>query len=681
MHRQNGQRNRIFITGALVSLLLGVTPRPAQAVGTRHFVLETEKDFAAGKLESVSVDSSGRLRPGLDKQRIEISLAASAWDAALVGGALFVATGNEGKLLRVKDGKVTEVAERKALALTSIVSAFGRIIVAAIPGGELFELKGSELVGFAKLEGAEHVWALAYDAEKQALYAATGPDGKLYRVLADGTAQVYFDSDQPHLVSLAVSKSGVLAGSSGKARLYRVSAPGRAQVLHDFESTEVRAIAVGASGDVFAIANELKDGDRGSAASATRPAAPVKSTPKKGKGALLRFGADGVAEQLYASSDDHFASLSLGRGETVLVGTGGEGRVIAVSPDHESTILLDVDERQVSRILLDGDKGYVVASDAVAVYDVRGVGGDASVWTSQVLDAGLRAHFGRMTWDATGPVLLSTRSGNTSEPDDTWSDWSRDLDKPTALETPPGRYFQVRVRLAAGSSTSLRRIDVPFVTDNQRPVLTRIEAKFAARVAATGTGAVKSGTPIDGTPKPTIEVDFKVDNPDQDELRYYVEYRPVAGTRWFDALEPGKVLTRSEFTWKTDDIPEGAYVLRVTASDEPSNPPSRAKKHSLESNVILVDNTAPSFENVVVRGRHVELRARDLVGPIRRLEARLVGREEWIPFEPTDGIFDEPSEDFVLDLSQLSPSGPELVTIRVFDTAGNSDVRHVRLGE
>ena len=49
------------------------------------------------------------------------------------------------------------------------------------------------------------MWALAFDAKQNALFAATGPDGKLFRIDANGQAQVYFDSDEPHLVSLALA--------------------------------------------------------------------------------------------------------------------------------------------------------------------------------------------------------------------------------------------------------------------------------------------------------------------------------------------------------------------------------------------------------------------------------------------------------------------------------------------
>ncbi len=673
-------RLRRFTTGLVLCGLAVLGASSAQAVGTRHFVVQSEKDFSEGELKGVAVDSQGRLRAGLHLGNVEIGGVDSVWDALETKTGLLLATGNQGKLLRVSGGKVQTLAEAKVLALTALAQAFGdRVIVGAMPGDQLFELDGGKLVEFAKLEPGTHVWDLAYDAKKQALFAATGPEGKLYRITADGTTQVYFDSDQAHLVSVATGGGNVYCGSSGKARLYQLSSPGRAQVLHDFEATEVRAIALTPDGDVVAIANELKEDPRGSLGKSHRPAGPRHATPKKGQGVVARFFRQGGYEQLFESKEDHLVSLSIDEQARPVVGTGSEGRVYRLGPDRDHVLVADVEQRQVSGVFVRGDAGYVVASDPAVVHPILGSGGIDAVWTSKVLDAGIRARYGRMSWDADGDVALSTRSGNTSEPDETWSDWSPDQKQEGAVKSPTGRYFQVRTRLS-GQDSVLRRVEIPFVTDNLRPVVTQVTTKSAASTESTGQGMQKSGEPIDASSKPQIAVSWKVDNPDEDELRYFVEYRLEGSEHWFAAHDPRDVLTKSELTWKTSDLPEGKYRLRVTASDELSNPPQRVQRHRLVSEVVLVDNSAPRIEGLAVKGRTIRGVASDGIGPVRRIEARIAGYEEWIPFEPVDGIFDQPKESFVLDLGALAPSGPILVTVRVFDTAGNFEVRHVRLG-
>jgi hypothetical protein len=80
-----------------------------------------------------------------------------------------------------------------------------------------------------------------------------------------------------------------------------------------------------------------------------------------------------------------------------------------------------------------------------------------------------------------------------------------------------------------------------------------------------------------------------------------------------------------------------------------------------------------------VQGRKISGKASDGIGPVRRIEVRVAGRAEWIPIDPKDGVFDQATETFELDLSALVPEEGALLTVRVFDTAGNFHVEHVRV--
>lgn len=672
--------------GTAVALFSGIffLPGESLAVGTRHFVIESGEDFKKGELEGVSVDSTGMLRAGLDLGAIEISDADSLWTAWQFKDSLLLGTGNQGKLLRLKSGKVEVVATIKdALAITSITEAFGKIIVGALPGGKLYELKGNKLEVFTELKGAEHIWALSFDEKNKALYVATGPDGKLFRVTADGTAQVYYDAPQGHLVSVLAAGDKVYAGSSGEARLFEISGPGRAKVLHDFSSTEVRAIARGKDGSLFVIANELSGGPRSDSISKVKPKSPSAGSSTKGKGSLYRFHPSGAPEELYSDKSEHFVSLSLDDAGRPVVGTGLLGRVIRVEANHNHSIIADVEARQVVRIL-GGDQGaldkgaWILASDPLVAHPIEGVGGKDAVFTSDVLDAGLRARFGRLTWESSGKVELSTRSGNTAKPDETWSDWSASLTQFGDVTSPEGRYLQVRVRILDGESSSVRRIDIPFITDNLRPVLTEVQAKSLAQTEGSS-GVAASGGPLDGKSSSKIKLSWKVDNPDEDELRYRVEYQLMGDSHWFDVLPQDEILKSSNWDWETEDLPEGKYRVRVTATDELSNAPARVLSHQLESEIILVDNTAPRLSGLRLVGSKLSGTATDQIGPIRRIEVRAAGEKDWTPIDPKDGIFDESREDFEADVAKMvSPAGG-LLSVRIFDTAGNVEVEHVRV--
>lgn len=680
--------NRTF-TGSVVRyaalLALLTAASSASAVGTRTFILDQGEDFKGGDLKGTAVDSSGKVRAGLTLGTTSVADATTIW-AALPekDGSYLLGTGNDGKLLRVKDAKVTTVAETKALAITSLVEAWGgTVVMGTLPDGKVMKLDRGKVSDLTTIKGVEHVWAVAFDKKSNSVFAATGPEGKLYRIDQGGTAQVYFDAAEQHLMSVAVGPDGtVYTGASDKAKLYKVSGPGRGTVMHDFARTEVRAIAVGPKGEVYAIANEIQSGAF-TPSRRDRPtpeaAGPAQKPPKtRGKGTLVRFEVDGSPDVLLDDKDEHFTSLTVGDDGKPYVGTGAEGRVYTVDDAHASVLIADTEERMIGALAMSGKQRFVAASDPAVFHPVRGVGGTDSVWTSKVLDAGIRARFGRMSWLSTGGLELSTRSGNTKEPDDTWSPWSKPLTAAGMITSPPARFFQVRARWNRDKDAVLSEVTIPFVTDNLRAVLTAVDVT-KKKTADKGGDVPQSGSPIDGTASTKVSLTWKVDNPDKDKLRYKLQYRLVGTTQWFELLKPNEKITSESYSWETADLPEGEYRVRVTASDELSNPPGRVRTHALESGVVLVDNTPPRVEALKAAGRRVSGRAIDGVGPIQRIEVSVVGSDEWYPFEPKDGIFDEQSEDFDADLSGFAPQGAALAAVRVYDSANNFVVRNVAL--
>lgn len=671
--------------GLSAALPCVLTVALADAVGTRNFHLAQGEDFEGGDLQGVAVDSVGQVRAGFSLEEVPLDETGSVW--ALSPGAgrssLLLGTGNDGKLLRVQGTAVEELADDDSLVVTSIARAFGQTLLGTLPAQGISKLNGHAIESFVELEGVEHVWQLAVDEPRGVLYAATGPEGKLWRITKDGRAEVYFDASEEHLLSLAVAADGsVFVGSSESAKIYHVTGPGRASVLFDFGSSEVRGIAVGAQGSVFAIANEIKGGsiaDKQPTSRDTAGAKPAKPAPKtKGKGSLYEFPRQGGYASLLENKDEHFTALAIGDDGLPYVGTGVEGRVYTVDDARNSILVADTKQRQVTALHFGSDGGYVATSDPATLYRITGRGGADAVWTSKVLDAAIQARFGRLRWVSTGALELSTRTGNTGEPDDTWSPWSGPHTSPGLVTSPPGRFIQIRARWGRDARAVLHELILPFVTENLRAVVTQISAGKASH-SSVGTGVAASGGPISGDGEASIPLSWKVDNPDEDTLRYRVQYRPLGNDTWFDLLKPLEVLTATSYKWDTSTLPEGRYKLRVSATDELANPPDRVTRHQLESSVLLVDNTQPRVEALRAQGRTISGAAVDAVGPIQRIELAVAGTDEWYPFYPADGIFDEPREEFSFDVGAVVGEGPQLLAIRVFDDANNSVIRHVTL--
>lgn len=672
-------------TARMIAVLTAFELISAQAfaVGTRRVAIRSADDFAAGELEGVAVDSTGVLRAGYDLAEVPVKDVTTIWSVLdLGGGKLLLGTGNDGKLLEFTNGATKVVADSDALVLSSVVKGFGgRIFVAALPGGKILEYTDGKLKDWVTLPNDAQIYQLAFDQAGQALYAATGPEGKLFRIGADAKAQVHFDAPEQHLSSVAVGKGGVLVGTGDKAKLYEVTAPGRAKVIFDFGLTEVRAIAPAANGDIYVIANDIKSGRN---LPSTNSDSSKKSSAS-GKGVLYRFEGGQSPELLFESSSEHLSSLTLDSKGLPVVGTGEKGRLYQVDTLHNSVLLADVEERQVSAVVYGSAGTLVVASDPAVVHPVRTGAGTDRLWTSAVIDAGFRAKFGRLSWEGDGAVEFETRTGNTKEPGDSWGAWSKPLLAPGKVTSDPARYFQVRARFRKDANASVREVNVAFVTDNLQALITSISAenRTTNSFAEPGDKLESSGGPVSGKPSNEVELSWKVDNPDKDELRYRLWYSPLGmglgAGQWYPLLEPGQVWTKTSYTWNTADLPEGKYRVRIELSDELANAPARTKRHQLESHVIVVDNTAPVIQNLVVNGRRATLKVADGVGPIARLEVAVAGTDEWFPFEPVDGVFDDPVETFDLDLSAVAPSGPALLTVRAYDQENNQVVGNIWL--
>jgi hypothetical protein len=657
--------------------------RDSAAVGTRTFDLDTLEEFSGGDLHGVAVSSDGAVRTGWMLGDVPLTDASGSFSTlAMSDGSVLVGTIPNGKVFKIVGDKATLFADTNALGVTSMVEGAGGVVFAAtMPDGKIFKLSQGKAEVLTTLPDVSHVWALVWDKTKSAMFAAVGPDGRVFRVTLDGKSSVFFHCDQPHLLSLALADNGdLLAGSSGKARLYRITGPGRATVVSEFPGSEVKGVAVAKNNVVYAISNEYsgdppdapRRGGTGGRGLAT-PAITAKMKP--GKGTLTRFDASGKPEKMMHSDEFHYTALAVDADGKPFVGTGAEGRVYTVDDMHVVTLVADVEETQVGSIGFSKGTPFLATIDGAVFHRVIAQGGSDALWTSKVFDAGLRAKYGQISWRSSGPLELSTRTGNTSAPDSTWSGWSNPVTTPQTISSPQARFVQVRARWGRDAKAVLSEVMLPFVTENVRPVVLDIDAEQKGGSArGTKEGLVASG----GEPPKhdsVMKLSWRVDNPDADALRYRVDFRREGQNIWRDALKPGEVLTKNEYEWDTLALPEGKYRVRVEASDEPANPPADVQKHALESEPVLVDNTPPVVTELSMAGRKLHVRAVDGLGPISRIEMSVDGKLEWRPLAPADGLFDTADEKIDADVTSLVPAGAHIVTVRAYDAAGNSALR------
>ena len=170
---------------------------------------------------------------------------------------------------------------------------------------------------------------------------------------------------------------------------------------------------------------------------------------------------------------------------------------------------------------------------------------------------------------------------------------------------------------------------------------------------------------------------WKADDPNQDTLSYDVYYRPLGDAR-YRPLRKG--LTDAVLAWDTSTVPNGRYVVRITASDGPSNPESLALSADKESEPFDVDNTPPSVAASVSSGAPLKVRAvaRDENSLLRRAEFSVDGGR-WEEVHPLDGINDSQEETYEIVPGPLAGAGPHVIVVRATDLLGNVSTSRVEV--
>jgi hypothetical protein len=203
-------------------------------------------------------------------------------------------------------------------------------------------------------------------------------------------------------------------------------------------------------------------------------------------------------------------------------------------------------------------------------------------------------------------------------------------------------------------------------------------AAYTVTVTDTGEVPAAAGTStqtISRALSQQLQIVWQADDPDGDRLLYSLYFRGEDETQW-KLLRAN--MTENTYALDGDQLADGRYYFRVTASDRPSNPAELAREVELVSAPVLIDNTPPMVTATIARaGSAVEITvdADDRGSALRRCEYS-VDAGPWLPVEAADGVTDSPRERFLIRLGTL-PSGEHLVAIRVYDTAGNAGLAKV----
>jgi hypothetical protein len=396
--------------------------------------------------------------------------------------------------------------------------------------------------------------------------------------------------------------------------------------------------------------------------------------------------------------------MSFESGGSLLLATGNKGKIYRLSGDPlQPTLVARANAEQVTALLPDRNGRLLfTTSNPGKLFRLSPEHAERGTYTSDIRDAQTVALWGAIKWTATAPagskVEITTRSGNTRTPDETWSDWSPAYANPegTAIASPRARYLQWRAVFTGSKAEAplLTSVTAAYLPRNLRPRVASItvhppgtvfqrpfptdpeiagfegdtpdrraltQAQQAAGSATLGRRTYEKGL---------LTFVWRAEDDNRDDLSYDVFYRLEGDTAW----KPLKRnLTDEILVWDTTSVPNGRYIIRVVASDAPSNSPSTMLTGAMESTAFDVDNAPPTISISSVRrdGNRttVLFDVRDQDSAVQKAEYSLDG-DRWQMIYPKDGIADSRFEQF--ELAVDGEIGARGIIIRATDALNNA---------
>ncbi len=638
----------------------------------------------------------------------DLLVQAIAFDAK---GTLYVATSPDGKVYKVSaSGEKSVFFDPKTKYIWDLAfGGDGTLYVATGDKGHIYSVApdGKGELFYASDEA--HIKVLGFDG-KGNLLAGTEPNGRILRVTrgtkktAEGGAGegfVIYETAKREVTSLATTADGtVYVAAIGDKTHAGAQAP---------------SAVITTSQGTTTITNVSPAGGQG--------AAPFLAFPQAISSSIYKIAADGAPEEIWSSRDEIVYALGLNSDGRLLAGTGNNGSLLVIDGRGVYAQLAKSGSAQITGLArTSSGKVYLCTANPGKVFSLGPEYEAEGTFESQSLDAKLFSQWGRIEWwgppaanaaakgakESKEPRLeFFVRSGNTEDPGKEWSHWFGPYATPsTQIEAPAARFLQWKAVIHDGRpGDGIDWVSVAYLPKNVAPVIdgiaiqdpgVRVQApvvitgqvasvvlKQPAAAVSTGTIITTTTTKFDQPPQGFVQkgyasVLWTAHDDNDDDLRYAVYFR---GENQHDWLLLKDDLDQKYYSWDTTAMPDGAYYLKVVASDAPSNPPNMTLKTERESERFEIDNTPPVIQKLEAsatgmnadRSKGVSydftFTAMDATSSIEKAQYSVDGGD-WILLTPTQGISDNKTENYSFTVRGLA-AGEHTIAVRASDRFEN----------
>jgi len=652
---------------------------------------------------------------------IDLSSQAIAFDSK---GTLYVGTSPDGKVYKVSaTGEKSVFFDPKTKYIWDLAfGPDGTLFVATGDKGQLFAVAPDGKGELFYSSDEAHIRVLAFDAKKN-LIAGTEPSGRILRIsraagqgggknskssTSGAEGFVLYETSKREVTSLAVAPDGSIYASAIGEKPRAGAAPPTTIIATPQGTTTITNAASGV------------------AQAQTQAQAPFLPFPSLASSSIYRVSPDGAPEELWTSREDSVYALGLASDGRLLAGTGNNGALLAIDGRGVFAQLAKAGSSQITGIVANGSgRVFLCTSNPGKVFSLGPEYEAEGTYESRSFDAQLFSQWGRLEWwsppassakSASGSssavhgndprVEFFVRSGNTDDPGKEWSRWFGPYTKSgAATEAPSARFAQWKAVIHDGRpGDGLDWVSLAYLPRNVAPVIDGVGIQEPG-VRAQSTTVVTSNQPASVTlkmpssPNPTgvtiaqtssssrfepapqgvvqkgyQTVLWTAHDDNEDELQYSVYFRGEDEKEW--KLLKDK-LDQKFYSFDTTALPDGAYYLKIVATDAPSNPPAGALSAERESERFEVDNTPPVVDDLrigqasrKVSGSHsVSFTAHDATSAIDHAQYSLDGGD-WVLVSPSNGISDAPVEHYEFGIEAAS-FGEHTLAVRAYDRFEN----------
>lgn len=737
-------RTRFLITAA-VAILFVFQINLIEGVSSKNWKEDKFEDFAKGKPSQTEIKSDGKIymAPSL-KSIYKIQDRQYIWSSVVDSkGNIVVATGPNAAIYKISPaGKEIWKIALEGLEATAItIDKNDNVFAGVSPDGKIYKISSSGKSDEYFKTDQRYIWALCIDNSGN-LYAGTGLKGQLYKITSKGEGSVFAKLPDQQITSLTInSKDVIYGGTSSNGYIFKVDKEGKVFILFDSPEKEIKSLYIDKNDNLYAAAIQKtyfaakaqqpekaakseqqkssdKDSDSDDSEAITvsvTSAHPVKAPkfvdsdeePNVYRSKLYKIDKDNRIIELVSTDITTLFGITESPDGRIYTCGGEKGRLYAVTDIDQYSLMFEVENKHLTSMANYKGQIYISSGNEAEIYLLEDGYPEQAAFYSDVCDTGNISKFGTVKWSGYTPqdttIRLFTRSGNTEEPDETWSKWSSPYLAPdgSKIESPSARFIQWKAVLMTTNRKSRPYIDsvtVSFLPLNDAPVIAAIKISVKGIAMKERSDSSDSDPRLTELEKSANQVDsdgdknkpfarnnavakdyyqegalsfmWKAEDPDGDDIIFDILYKNEADNEWKALI---KDYDKNFLTWDTKTVPDGIYRIKITASDSVDTPEDLALKTEFTSEPITVDNTSPVISKPTVEVKssvaNISFNVKDNLSAIVRCKYSINGGK-WNILFPVDQINDTLKEDYSLAL-KLDKKGEYTITIQAMDAENN----------